>query len=286
MTLKNQHKLKMNRTIKKIVNHWIYFTESNYLNLNNIYHTFLLERIAKDRWRKPNLKVTSIKSFSKVSMAPQKSLHFNRHFPVKKAESVGVIIKLQKNKKDHEIDNIVASNETALEKDIHKIVDDADILKFANIKLGSIQAFRLNAKFSPTNENLYKQLLILSANRVRVIFKIYKAMEHFKFNENEENHLYRKFLNTWNRLWHFEQEVSLKKMVKGKPTEEEKKMVPKVLSFKSKTYEDVKTEYQDLISVVFRMAGTLQNGNNNHNKAKKFKFFILSVIRNKVETGN
>ena len=35
MTLKNQHKLKINRTIKKIVNHWIYFTESNYLNLNN-----------------------------------------------------------------------------------------------------------------------------------------------------------------------------------------------------------------------------------------------------------
>ena len=72
MTLKNQHEKKMNRRMKKICKDWIFFIESNYLNStlkSKNKYSLILGRIATNNWRKQNLKVTSINSFSNASMA-------------------------------------------------------------------------------------------------------------------------------------------------------------------------------------------------------------------------
>ena len=71
--------------------------------------------------------------FFKCFYGIKTSNQLNRHFPVIKAGSVGVIIMPQKNKKDCKIDSIEAGNENILEKNKPKIGDDEDVFKFANI---------------------------------------------------------------------------------------------------------------------------------------------------------
>ena len=124
--------------------------------------------------------------------------------------------------------------------------------------IGSIQAFHDENKSSELLDEYCKLLIVASANRVVVIYRIYTAMEHFKFNETEENHMYRKFLNKWEDLWAEKtekDEEDVEKEDTAVKVEKKVELVHKVLYSKSMTYGkiEIKKENIDLFNIMCRI---------------------------------
>ena len=139
--------------------------------------------------------------------------------------------------------------------------------------------------YSSFSENCQTCFFLPAGRRVCVIVRIANTLQNilydanvFIFSKTEESCLYREFLTKWDKSWVTKPKIK-KSVEKIEIRSRGKESVTKVLCPKSMTYRDVYSyTYGDLMSVVedivLKTPGTMKKS-----KGRKFRCFIMSVLR-------